>query len=117
MEPSDILDLRQKCHVLQSGKIKLQAALIQASDTLSDLKARGHIHSSCDELIKEVQTCLDTGNTFLAEIRDNLPIMQSHKVDADQASEFAPKVDAFSQKAMVHIDGLKHKQKLMKQYL
>ena len=68
-------------------------------------------------VIKEVQTCLETGHAFLAEVRDLLPIFQSHKVDADQAKEFIPKVEALSQKAMVHIDGLKHKIKQMKTWM
>ena len=117
IESPIILELRNKCYVLQSGKIKLQSALIQTADTLSDLKARGLSHHSCEEAIKEGLTCLETRHSFLAEIRDSLPLTQSHKVDADQARDFIPKVDALTQKALVHIDGLKHKQKQLKTWM
>lgn len=117
MEAPVLVELKSKCYVLQSGKLKLQSALTQASDCLAELKARDTTHDSFGELIKEVGTCLEAGYTFLSEIRDSLPLMQSHKVDGDQAKAFMPKVDALTQKTLVHIDGLKLKQRQMKTWM
>ena len=85
IEAPEILKLRNMCHVLQAGKGKLQQAWVQVSDTVAELKAKEINHPDVDHAISEVAGLLDKAALFLNELREQLPVMQSHKVDAEMA--------------------------------
>ena len=116
IEAPEILKLRNMCHVLQAGKGKLQQAWAQVSDTVAELKAKEINHPDVDHAIFEVAGLLDKAALFLNELREQLPAMQSHKVDAEMAQTYIPEVEALTDKTVVHVDGLRQKLKDLKRW-
>lgn len=117
VENPAILKLKEKCAALQSAKKVVQEQLCKLADTHAELKAKklSH-HGDVDALLNEVAAILEKVGEFMKELRETLPVAMHHSVDADEAKKLLPALELLSEKALVHIDGMKLKWRQMKSY-
>jgi hypothetical protein len=118
IENPAILKLKEKCAALQSAKKVLQEQLNKLADTHAELKAKklSAPYNGVAELLNEVAAILEKADEFMKELRETLPVAMHHSVDADEAKSLLPVLELISEKALVHIDGMKMKWRQMKSY-
>jgi hypothetical protein len=114
-ENEHVLKVKELSQALTSGKVVLKKLLDHAADFLADLKAKRD--SNTFAIRAEVELALTEAHEFLADLRDKVAMAQVAELQPEEAKTLAEAMQLLVQKALVHTEGMKLKNRQMKTFL